>query len=41
MKPEEQAREQIDKQLQKAGWLVVNRDEVSPQYAAVAVAGQP
>ena len=37
MKPEEQAREQIDKQLQKAGWLVVNRDEVSPQYAAVAV----
>ena len=37
MKPEEQAREMIDKQLQKAGWLVVNRDEVPPQCAAVAV----
>ena len=37
MKPEELARSSIDKQLQDAGWTVVERNDFNPQDAAVAV----
>lgn len=37
LKPEERAREWIDRKLEDAGWQVINRDEYSPGMTAVAV----
>ena len=34
MLPEEHAREKIDKQLSKAGWDIVSRDEYVPRTAS-------
>lgn len=36
MLPEERAREKIDRQLKKAGWEIVSREEYTP-YSASAV----
>lgn len=37
LKPEERAREWIDRKLEDAGWQVINRDEYAPGMTAVAV----
>ena len=37
MKPEEIARVWIDRKLQEAGWLVIDRDEYEPNMTAVAI----
>lgn len=37
LKPEERAREWIDRKLEDAGWKVINRDEYAPCMTAVAV----
>ena len=37
LKPEERAREWIDRKLEDAGWKVINRDEYAPGMTAVAV----
>ncbi len=37
LKPEERAREWIDRKLADAGWQVINRDEYAPGMTAVAV----
>lgn len=37
LKPEERAREWIDRKLEYAGWKVINRDEYAPGMTAVAV----
>ena len=37
LKPEERARQWIDRKLEDAGWQVVNRDEYAPGMTAVAV----
>lgn len=37
LKPEERAREWIDRKLSEAGWKVVNREEFAPGMTAVAV----
>ena len=37
LKPEERAREWIDRKLEDAGWKVINRDEYAPGMSAVAV----
>lgn len=37
LKPEERARQWIDRKLEDAGWKVINRDEFAPGMTAVAV----
>lgn len=37
LKPEQRAREWIDRKLEDAGWKVINRDEYAPGMTAVAV----
>ena len=37
LKPEERAREWIDRKLEEVGWKVINRDEYAPGMTAVAV----
>ncbi len=37
LKPEERARQWIDRKLEDAGWQVINRDEFAPGMTAVAV----
>lgn len=37
LKPEERARQWIDRKLKDAGWQVINRDEYAPGMTAVAV----
>ena len=37
LKPEEQARQWIDRKLEDAGWQVINRDEYAPGMTAVAI----
>ena len=37
LKPEEIAREKIDRALKRAGWAVVSREEYSPNLHAAAV----
>lgn len=37
LKPEEQARQWIDRKLEDAGWHVINRDEFAPGMSAVAI----
>ena len=37
LKPEERARQWIDRKLEDAGWQVINRDEYAPGMTAVAV----
>ena len=34
LKPEERAREWIDRKLEDAGWQVINRDEYAPGMTA-------
>ena len=37
LKPEEKARQWIDRKLEDAGWQIINRDEYAPGMTAVAV----
>ena len=37
MKPEEKAREIINRMLNEAGWEIVKRDNYSPRMSAVAI----
>ncbi len=37
LKPEERARQWIDRKLEDAGWRVINRDEYAPGMTAVAI----
>ena len=39
MLPEERAREKIDRQLKKAGWEIVSREEYTPHSASAVKEG--
>ena len=41
LKPEERARQWIDRKLEEVGWKVINRDEYAPGMTAVAVREAP